>query len=773
MSIQTRQMRVQRIAWEWLPVRICLIVSVVMLLLWLPGCVSESLVRLRSQPHNPLSEKLMLTAKGGPRPSERTDQVLRRYEITSADDPEALLRQLSHYCNSDPCHELYYALAELSYVEGKRLQPREPERAMHLYWNAVLYSYTYLFSPQFQQVRNPYDPQFREACDVYNGALEEVLREAEKRDLFRPGVKLACQTPQGEITIKIVPRGFNWQAEDFDEFEFVSDYDLQGLENRYQTHGLGVPLVAKRNCRNTQVPQERYFPPHFSFPVTAFLRLHHSPEGDVTGAELELFDPLEQTDIVIHQTQVPLETDLSTPLAYFLQDVRLDRAATFGLLRPDQAQSFAGLYMLQPYQPHKIPVLMVHGLWSSPMTWMEAFNDLQSEPIIRENFQFWFYLYPTGQPFWVSASQLRGDLQEMRQVFDPMRKDHSLDHMVLVGHSMGGLISRLLALDGGDRFWNLVSSHPLEDLTLTPEKEEQLRQLFFFEGERSIGRVVTVATPHRGSEFANNFTRWLGRNLISLPGKTTTMLEHLVGQERNQSLADCGLDISTSVDSLAPDSPILTAMLQSPLPPHVPLHNIVGITDGTLSLAENTDGVVNYQSAHMDEAVSELVVPAFHERVHRHPLAILEVRRILLIHLKEMGRVPQELVASGMPPVMQMPTMPATPGMPPAMSPPWPDGSPIPEAAKSGWNPQVSPGYPPPGMPFPQGTPYPMMAPQGPMMGVPPYGTPVPYGSTMVPGTYPTQMPPNPMMPHGYPMNPAPYTTPGAIPEMPATYPAY
>ena len=73
-----------------------------------------------------------------------------------------------------------------------------------------------------------------------------------------------------------------------------------------------------------------------------------------------------------------------------------------------------GLYMVQPYEPGKIPVLMVHGLWSSPMTWMEMFNDLRSQPEIRDHYQFWFYLYPTGQPFWLSAAQLRRDLAKVR-----------------------------------------------------------------------------------------------------------------------------------------------------------------------------------------------------------------------------------------------------------------------------------------------------------------------------------------------------------------------
>ena len=176
--------------------------------------------------------------------------------------------------------------------------------------------------------------------------------------------------------------------------------------------------------------------------------------------------------------RVPLESDLSTPLAYFLSrpEMNLD-SSTLGLLRPDELlkkptdalltkmqiepRPAMGLYMMQPYEPGKIPVLLVHGLWSSPMTWMEMFNDLRSQPEIRQHYQFWFYLYPTAQPFWLSAAQLRRDLAKARETLDPTHQEPALDEMVLVGHSMGGLVSQLQTLQGGDDYWRLVSREPL------------------------------------------------------------------------------------------------------------------------------------------------------------------------------------------------------------------------------------------------------------------------------------------------------------------------
>ena len=139
----------------------------------------------------------------------------------------------------------------------------------------------------------------------------------------------------------------------------------------------------------------------------------------------------------------------------------------------EKPQSLTGLFMLEPFDPGKIPVLMVHGLWSSPMTWMEMFNDLRSFPEIRDQYQFWFYLYPTGQPFWVSARQLREDLAQARAVVDPRHQAPALDQMVLVGHSMGGLVSTLQTLESGNDFWAVLSDRPFEELQAEDETRQQ------------------------------------------------------------------------------------------------------------------------------------------------------------------------------------------------------------------------------------------------------------------------------------------------------------
>jgi hypothetical protein len=270
---------------------------------------------------------------------------------------------------------------------------------------------------------------------------------------------------------------------------------------------------------------------------------------------------------------------------------------------------------------------------------MQMFNDLRSSPQIRDHYQIWFYLYPTAQPFWISAAQLRRDLAEARQIVDPRREEPALDQMVLVGHSMGGLVARLQTIDSRDDFWRIVSDQPFEKVKADPEVRERLARCFFFQPNPSIRRVITIGTPHRGSSFANQTTQWLAGKLISLPQMLVQGRQQIIRDNPDLFRDSSMLEIETSIDSLSPDSPVFPVMLAAHRAPWVKYHNIVGLVPEkglTGWLAAGTDGVVAFDSAHMEDVESEVAVPADHTTVHAHPLAVLEVKRILLQHLAEL-----------------------------------------------------------------------------------------------------------------------------------------
>ncbi len=306
--------------------------------------------------------------------------------------------------------------------------------------------------------------------------------------------------------------------------------------------------------------------------------------------------------------------------------------------------------MLEPFDPEKMPVVMVHGLWSSPITWMEMYNDLRSDPLVRQHYQFWFYMYPTGQPFWVSATQMREDLAVMRRALDPSRASPALDQMVLVGHSMGGLVSKLQTVESADAFWQTMSDHPFAELSADEDTVRSLAGMYYFRPNPSVRRVVTTrhaaprqrvrqrSYPLAGTKGDHACRRRCLKGAI-----------RLIAKNRGFFRPNAPLDIKTSIDSLDPDSPVLHVLLSAAPGPWVAYHNVVGRDPDpgwSEYLVGDGDGVVSLTSARLDQMRqlrSQIIVPADHISVHRHPQSILEVRRVLFEQLAELESFPNSI----------------------------------------------------------------------------------------------------------------------------------
>ncbi|MFY7874290.1 MAG: hypothetical protein ACOVQM_02515, partial [Pirellula sp.] len=231
----------------------------------------------------------------------------------------------------------------------------------------------------------------------------------------------------------------------------------------------------------------------------------------------------------------------------------------------------------------------------------------------------------------------------LRKTLDPDGSHPLLDNMVLVGHSMGGLVSRMQTIESGEEFWRILSDEPYEKVRGDDEERQRLAAALFFHPNNAIKRVVTIGTPHRGSDYANDYTRWIGRNVITLPSSITDMGNSLIRQNpglfRNTEL----LTTTTSIDSLSPESPIFPTMLRARRAPWVNYHNIIGIMEKSNWFgkdATDSDGIVNVESAHMDDVDSEILVQSRHQDIHRTARAVLEVRRILVEHLRKSAQQP-------------------------------------------------------------------------------------------------------------------------------------
>jgi pimeloyl-ACP methyl ester carboxylesterase len=589
--------------------------------------------------------------------SPRTRQTLYRLDLDQEYQrrPADVYARLKSLVGQESQPDLLFALAEISYLLGRKAEKWESGDACAYYYLCAGYAYHYLFDDGSKTL-NTFDPRFRLACDLYNLGLSKCIRAGQKSGRLDPRLQLHLLTSDGkEYRLSVVHHGFPWKPAEFGPLLFSADYEVVGLSTHYQGYGLGVALIGTRlpTPESELAPGHAFYPREVSFPVTAFFRFEGSVAdlGTQRAGKLELYNPLNTQTVSIKNWDIPLETDLSTPLAYFLSRSNLNGIEFTGLFNADKVQKRAGIYMFEPYQPGKIPVVMVHGLLSSPLTWSTMFNDLRADPTLRQHFQFWFYLYPTGDPYLETAADLRQSVARLRRELDPERADPALDHMVFVGHSMGGLVSKLLTVAGGDDFWALASSLPFNSLKVHPDTRAKLERLFFFNPEPCVRRVIFIGTPHHGSNLSPSLPARLISQFIELP-KNLMATAKEAGKEDPHLLTSLHFNrIDNTIDLLAPQSPALELLASRREPERVHYHSIIGEAYG--SGKDSTDGVVPYTSAHLDGVDSEITVPANHVNVHHHPRAVTEVWRILLEHLREVNGSPVSPPST--PPLAELP----------------------------------------------------------------------------------------------------------------------
>lgn len=289
-----------------------------------------------------------------------------------------------------------------------------------------------------------------------------------------------------------------------------------------------------------------------------------------------------------------------------------------------------GLSLLRPYARGKIPVVLVHGLWLSPWSWHRMIEALEDDPAIGGRYQFWTFGYSTGDPIPYSAHLLRRDLDEARRRLDPGRSDPALDRMVFVGHSMGGLLSKMMAVAAGDRLWRVVSDRPLAEMLGEKEDIDLFRSGLLFEARPEVRRVIYIATPHRGSRFDRGSIHHVGSRLVRVPDPLRAAHDRLVKRNEPAFFRDhFRRGLPTSIDELEWGSPILTGLHDLAPPSTVRVHSIIAVRPD--SPPARTDGLVAYESAHLDAVASEKVVSGAH-LCQDHPDVIAEVRRILAEH---------------------------------------------------------------------------------------------------------------------------------------------
>jgi pimeloyl-ACP methyl ester carboxylesterase len=325
----------------------------------------------------------------------------------------------------------------------------------------------------------------------------------------------------------------------------------------------------------------------------------------------------------------PIAANYTATLAVLYSHTRKVAGSAFAsFIRPDNPRFATGIYLIHPYDPNKIPILFIHGLLGSPISWQNLTNDLCSDPKILEHYQPWFFLYPTGQPVLESAAQLREDLQATQRLFDPSGRAVASHHVVIVAHSMGGLLAHTLVSDSGAALWNVFATKPLNSLKLSADEKDFVLKYFFFRHQASIDRVIFLSVPHRGSVLASGIVGSIGNRIIQHSKSPARAMKELAAQYPGildpyfaRVNARGG---PTSLFSIAPN-PLLNGLADLPI--EVPFHSIIGHLGPDVG-PHGTDGLVEYSSAHLEGAESEKIVPAGHYLMD-HPETVAEIKRIL------------------------------------------------------------------------------------------------------------------------------------------------
>lgn len=418
----------------------------------------------------------------------------------------------------------------------------------------------------------------------------------------------------------------------FDEIQPASELKITRLQH-HQRPGMGAPLLALRENRNTD-PLERFFPPEaITRPLTAVAEAGQMRHG-IQNVRIQLLCSLQNETVLFQGNRQPLAADFSVPWAATLsRSGKLRQSGILDMLRRAPKRQ-PQLYLMEAYDPKKEPLIMIHGLLSTPLAWATISNDLWAAPAVRKRYQIWHFLYNTSALGLYSARILRNQLLELRSLLDPEGDDPAMQKTTLLTHSMGGLIGKALVVKPGDSFWKAAFKVPHETLNLTPDDRAKLEDAFEWQPDPTIHRIIFICTPHRGSDFADNPIGRIGGLLTSPPTPFQKFYQRVstanpgVFTPEYQLLGQGRLD---SVSSLSPRQPTLRILAELPMSPGVKTHSIIGNRGRAGPLEKSSDGIVPYTSSHLETADSELVVPTGHGAFH-DPKAMAEILRILRLN---------------------------------------------------------------------------------------------------------------------------------------------
>ncbi len=523
---------------------------------------------------------------------------------------------------------------------------------LQAWMEAARHAYAYLFFGTRTPGERAFEDRQTQVRDYYNHAVEEAItllfadlaRTAPERDAsgtFHP----AGWTLRMDLERVRLPEGTQLPQ----ELLPASSLSFQGLRSTYRRDGFGAELVAvleddpvttvlpEADTAEADVgpPHRRPHAPAWSEMPSPSLTVLFQFEGDdldsilaTRSARVSVHDPYIDSSITLHGQEVPLAANFTAGYGLWLARSGFNMQSLRTLFRRERGIDHPHLYMLQPYDPERRIILMLHGLASSPEAWVNVANEVMGDESLRQNFQVWQVYYPTNMPIVLNHAAIRRLTANALAHFDPIGTAPASRDMVVIGHSMGGVIARLMVSSADQQLWDwAMATHNLEPQRLA-EIRPRIDPMLRFGPAPYIERAIFIAAPQRGTDFAGNRLGRLIARLVRLP---LTVLEGVDEALTTLASGEDGPDgghMSNSIDNLSAKDPFVRAAADLPISPRVHYNTIIARSNPDVPLAESNDGLVPYRSAHMAGAESEKVITSGHS-VQEAAQAILEIRRIL------------------------------------------------------------------------------------------------------------------------------------------------
>jgi pimeloyl-ACP methyl ester carboxylesterase len=463
-------------------------------------------------------------------------------------------------------------------------------------------------------------PKDESARSIYNFAVARVVQDVDRTDIEPWRHPVTVVTDEGRYTL-VSPKPVD-ADHDPSRYDLFPTDTLKIGGTFFKTYstvsGLGAPIAVVGRTESPHFRQQ-YKLRRIYAPVTAIVRFSGRK------AHLEFMDPLSAERVTLNKQTFPLAADFDAPTALLIARERPERLGLSRVMNPEAYADTEMLTRLQQFDPARTPVIFVHGLQETGASWAPMIDSLRQDPTIRKHYQFWYFSYPSGYPYPYAAALFRQDLDGITRAFPKHKR------IVLIGHSMGGLISRLMITDAGDKIWRAFFATSPAETPLASDTRKLLEEALVFNHRQDVERVIFISTPHRGSELATGWIGRIGAALVRTPQRFTSTYSAakplLIADPAARPLNR----MPNSVDTLEPNDRFVEAVNKLPIKRGIPYHSIMG-DRGRGDTPNSSDGVVPYWSSHLQGAQSELIVNSDHGAQYNQQ-AIREVARILKVNL--------------------------------------------------------------------------------------------------------------------------------------------